>query len=379
MNLSYVKRICFLTSVHHAFDIRMFHKEAKTLKKAGYDVTLVAQHDKEEDVDGIRIVPLSKPKNRFVRMTRTVWAVYRKALKIDADIYHLNDPELIPVGLLLKLFGKKIIYDMHENLPKQIKNKHWINSYCRDIISVSVHWAERFLLFDIPIIFAEISYHKDYLWVKNYTTILNMPLIYQLRAIKKEFPKSEKLVIGYIGGLSEERGSLTTIEMLRILKGRGVEPRFECIGAADKPHEKKLLKLCEEYKLNNVVFHWQMPAHSGWSIIAQCCIGLAVLHPIPNYIESYPTKMFEYMALGLPVIASDFPLWREIVEGAGCGLLVNPLNPAKIADAVIYLLENPEEAEEMGKNGRRAVYEKYNWEMEEKKLLEFYIKVLQMA
>lgn len=368
-------KICHLSSVHPPFDTRIFHKVCKSLAKAGYDVTLVAQHDKDEVVEGIRIVSLLKPKNRIERMTRTVWAAYRKALKIDVDIYHLHDPELIPMGLLLKLHGKRVIYDMHENLPKQIKNKHWINPWCRNLISKFVYWAERFLLINIPIVFAEDSYRKDYLWVKNYTTILNMPLINQLRSLKKEFPKSGKLSIGYIGGISEERGSLTTIEALKILKEHGIEPRFECVGLIDKLHKQGLLRLREEYKLHNVVFHGYMPAHEGWSIIAQCGIGLAVLHPILNYVESYPTKIFEYMAMELPVIASNFPLYQEIVEDAECGICVDPLNPEEIAEAIQFIIDHPAEAEQMGKNGRRAVEEKYNWGREEKKLLGFYEEI----
>jgi glycosyltransferase involved in cell wall biosynthesis len=369
-------KVGVLTSVHTPFDTRIFHKEAKSLLKAGYDVTLVVQYDQDVIVEGIQIVSVPKPRNRIERMTRTVWQVYRKALKIDADIYHLHDPELMPLGLLLKYKRKKVIYDIHENLPRQIKNKHWIKPWWRDIISKSVHWVERFLLTDVPTIFAETSYKKDYHWVKNYTTILNMPLINQLRPVKREFSDSGKKSIGYIGGVSEPRGSLVTLEALKILKGHGIELRFECVGLIEKLHKQYLLRLCEADKLHNVVFHGYLPASEGWLIIAQCDIGLAVLHPMPNYVESYPTKIFEYMAMGLPVIASNFPLYQEIIEGNHCGICVDPLDPEKIAEAVRWILEHPTEAKKMGKNGRKAVEERYNWFMEEKKLLYLYQELL---
>ena len=137
-------KVCILTSVHPPFDMRIFHKEAKSLVKAGYDVTLIAQHDNEEIVDGIRIVPLPKPKNRIERMTRTVWVVYKKALKINADIYHFHDPELIPAGLLLKHHGKRVIYDVHEDVPRQNLSKPYIPIIFRKPISALIEAIETF-------------------------------------------------------------------------------------------------------------------------------------------------------------------------------------------------------------------------------------------
>jgi glycosyltransferase involved in cell wall biosynthesis len=100
--------------------------------------------------------------------------------------------------------------------------------------------------------------------------------------------------------------------------------------------------------------------------------GLVLLHPVINYLDALPIKMFEYMSAGLPVIASDFPLWREIIEKNECGLCCDPLKPEKIAEAVQWVLDHPQEARIMGENGRRAVIEKYNWESEGKKLVKLY-------
>ena len=111
-------------------------------------------------------------------------------------------------------------------------------------------------------------------------------------------------------------------------------------------------------------------------LLAQARVGVATLHPDPNYLGSLPTKLFEYMAAGLPVVASNFPLWKEIVEGNKCGLTVNPLDPEEIAHAIEYLINHPDEARRMGENGRQAVLEKYNWETEGKKLLALYEKLL---
>jgi len=368
-------KVCILTSVHSSFDVRIFHKEAKSLVKAGYDVTLIAQHDKEEVVDGVKIINLQKPRNRIERMTKTVWSAYRKAVQVNADIYHFHDPELMPIGFLLKCLGKKVIYDMHENLPKQIMSKHWINPRLRYPVSKLMCFAERILLHGTPIIFAEQSYHKDYQWVKDHETVLNFPIFSLLSCIASKSTEKDIFALGYLGGVSEARGSVLTLEALKILKARGIAPYFECIGPISETHKKELLKKCEDYKLSNVKFYGYLPMVKGWAVMKRCGVGLALLHPIPNYYESYPTKLFEYMAMGIPVITSNFPLYRSIIEGNECGLCVYPLNPSEIAEAIQWMIEHPDEAKAMGENGRRAVEEKYNWENEEKKLLELYAKL----
>lgn len=100
--------------------------------------------------------------------------------------------------------------------------------------------------------------------------------------------------------------------------------------------------------------------------------GIVIYQPAANHMEAQPIKMFEFMAAGLPVIASDFPLWKGIIEGSGCGISVDPRDSEAVRLACMVLIENPERAQELGKNGKKAVDEKYNWTNEEKKLLKLY-------
>jgi len=101
-------------------------------------------------------------------------------------------------------------------------------------------------------------------------------------------------------------------------------------------------------------------------------IGIALLHPIESYIYSQPIKLFEYMSAGIPVVVSNFPLWKDIVEKTGAGIVVDPLDKTAVSSAVKWLFDHEQEAERMGKNGASAVQHEMNWGTEAKKLLHLY-------
>jgi len=341
------------------FDTRIFHKEANSLARAGYDVTLIAQHGKEEIVDGIRIIPLPKPKNRFERMTRTVWQAYRRAHKIDADVYHFHDPELIPIGLLLKLQGRRVIYDVHEDVPRQILSKKYIPRYLRHTIACALEKIENFATKQFDAIITATPFIRDRFIRSGCCAIdvNNFPILSEWYILDIDWSLKERAVC-YSGCIADIRGI------------------FEMIEAIDKTNNVNLLitgwfspanlknQLVAISAWANVVDLGQLNQREVAQILYKSMAGLVLLHPIINYLDALPVKMFEYIAAGIPVIASNFPLWKEIVEGAKCGICVDPLNSEEIAVAIRWIIEHPSEAEQMGKNGRRAVEERYNWDME---------------
>ena len=359
-----------MTTVHEAFDTRIFYKEARTLVRAGHEVVLIVTHKKNEVVEGIRIIGLRKKKNRFTRMTLCVWECLRYALREKADVYHFHDPELIPTGIFFKSIGKNVIYDMHENISKDLRDKLWLPTFIRALFSFIMPFFEFIFIRTMSVVFAEISYQKDYFWVKKSIVLLNLPLIDPSDSVS--LGKLKRFTLGYIGGVEPCRGSITIIEALSKLKRRNIEIGYECIGPADHVNIFELEQMCEQRGLQFVRFYGKLPLLKGKEILKKCSAGLAILHPLANFKKSYPTKMFEYMALGIPVIVSSFPLYQEIINKAKCGLSVNPLNPSEIADVIQWLLEHPKEAEVMGRNGQQVVLEKYNWYNEAKKLLDFY-------
>lgn len=357
---------CIITTVHPPFDNRIFHKQARSLVKAGYKVTLITQHDRYEVVNGVEIMPLSKSHNRMLRMLRTVIA-FRLALKQKADVYHFHDPELIPVCLILKLLGKRVIYDVHEDYPSQIFVKYWIPEFLRKPVSIIIDIVERFSsrIFD-GIVVANDS-HKERFPKDKRIVISNFPSIeYFKELMKPREIQSEPPVAIYTGLLSRKRGIKQVVEAFSLLKG--VE--LWLIGGFE---ERSFQEEIESNAPSNVKILGIKPFEEVVKLLKRANIGISCLLPQPLYLNVVPTKMFEYMAAGIPIVASDFPFYRDFVDG--CGLLVNPLNPEDIARAVRQLLDNPELMQSMGKEGQRRVKEIYNWEEESQKLLSFYRRI----
>jgi len=367
-------KIVHMTSVHRPFDVRIFEKQCKSLAARGQDVTLVAVHDMDEVVDGVTICAMPRPASRWQRMTRTAHQVFRAARRQRADLYQIHDPELLPWARLMRCLGDRVIYDMHENVPEDVRSKTWIPALLRRPIAASVSLMERILIGRMPVMFSEDSYQHQYSWVRRGVVIRNLA---KAESLPQGATPSEKPTIGYIGAVSVERGSIVTLQALDLLKQRGLDVGFECVGpASPEQHVDQMHALVSERGLQRVNLHGYLPGREGWDKISSCHVGLAVLQPEPNYIASYPTKLFEYMAMGIPVVVSDFELYRRVVEESQCGFCVDPTSPEKIADALETLIRDPESAARMGDRGREAVSKRYTWNYEMEKLVCFYEQVM---
>ncbi|MEN4054153.1 glycosyltransferase [Sulfurimonas sp. NWX79] len=368
-------KITHLTSAHPRYDTRIFLKECSSLSKIKkYEVNLIVADNNDDEIkNDVNIYDVGKLDGRINRIFKTTKKVLEKAIELDSDIYHFHDPELIPVGLKLKKLGKKVIFDIHENIAMQIRDKEYINYFLRNFISFvyRIYEKKSLLKFDI-LILAEDSYLKYYSELSNsVVTILNMPDIKPLE--KFYITNREKNELFYIGGISNNRGLDVTIEAIKILKDIFPDIYMHYIG----PYDTKLVNSYDiENIKNNIMFYGSMPLFDGLKLSRNAKVGLSILKPIDNYTKSYSTKVFEYMALGLPVVTSNFKLYKDIIEKYNCGICVDPMNPIEIADAIGYIITHPKEAQKMGQNGRNAVVEKYNWAIEEKKLFEVYEEIL---
>lgn len=366
-------RIAHLTSVHKPGDTRIFIKECKTLKNFFKEVILIVPCEKSEIIEGINIHAIPLAKNRKERFFKTIWSIYKAALQEDADIYHFHDPELIPIGLLLKIKRKKVIYDVHEDVPKQILSKLWIPKALRKIVSVIMVLVEKISGKAFDAIVAATPFIAKRFPTNKTIVVQNFPIINELIIDNNvDYNKRPNNVI-YIGGISTIRGFKEMLDAMNLLPHELNAKLFLAGSFIPASLEKEIYNLP---KRKTIEFLGWKKRNEIAQILNSSRIGLVVLHPTDNYVESYPIKLFEYMSAGIPVIASDFPLWKEIVSGSDCGLLVDPLNPNAIAEAINWLFEHPEDAEQMGKRGREAVLKHYNWDNEAKKLIKLYKKLL---
>jgi len=361
--------IAVLTSVHTAHDIRIYHKECQSLAQAGYSVTLIAPHGQDERAGAIRIRAIPKPKNRVERMTRTLLAIYRAALAEKAQAVHFHDPELIPVGMLLKLRGKKVVYDVHEDVPKQILTKHWIAPAIRKTVAKWASRVEALGAKGFDGIIAVTPGIAQRFPAQKTVTVQNYPILGEL-APTDEVPYTDRpMALAYVGKASAIRGAREMVHAMSLLPEE-LEARLVLVG--------EVVPETFAAKLQSMP-GWDRVESAGWqpragvaAALGQVRAGIVVFGPFPNHIEAQPNKLFEYMSAGLPVIASDFALWRKIVHNVGCGLLVDPTDPAAIAGAIEWMFAHPAEAEAMGRRGQEAVRSQYNWAREAEKLIKLY-------
>lgn len=357
-------KVCHMTSAHSSTDIRIFQKECQSLASAGFDVYHVAfGHSREEN--GVHVVGLgTKPGNRLRRMTLATMMVYQAAKKLNCDIYHLHDPELLSCGLKLKRQGKIVIFDSHEDVPAQILDKTWIPTPLRKLVSVLYGAYETFVIKRIDAVVAatpHIACHfQDH--CKKIITVNNYPKLDDIQFQSSPF-KLRKAIACYAGGLDAMRGEQVMLRAMEGINGT-------LVLAGDHP------ETASSVRTDTVVYIGHIDRDAINRLYGQSVAGMVLYQPAANHYEAQPIKMFEFMAAGLPVIASNFPLWKEIIEGNCCGICVDPTHAKQVHDACVKLFNDRDTAQKMGINGRTAVEERYSWTLEEKKLIALYQQLL---
>ncbi|AXT61830.1 glycosyltransferase [Aquimarina sp. AD10] len=362
-----MKKVCHLTSVHGRYDNRIFFKECCSLASNGYKVCLiVADGNGDEVLDGVEIYDVGSSSGRFNRFFKATKKVYKKAVELNADVYHFHDPELIPSGLKLKSKNKKVVYDVHEDYRTQIRIKPWINKFLRRVISFSFAKYEDYAMkrFD-ALLMPQTRMVESFNHLNEKTEFIANSII-----IDNDFDLNTKdyhnKLCFHPGTLSKERGVLNMINALGYLnEGKLI--------LAGKFGSEKLFEASKSLEgWSKVDYLGKRPYSEIKEYHKQATVGLILFENVGQSHYAYTVKLFEYMYFGIPVIMPNFGDWVDFNEQYNCGINVNPDNPKAVSDQIKYLNNNPDLKRELGNNGRKAVEESLNWENEEIKLIRLY-------
>ncbi|MBC1435176.1 glycosyltransferase family 4 protein [Listeria rocourtiae] len=371
-----MKKVLIMSSVHPWNDTRVFHKEAVSLAQLGYEVTLyamVSNHVYEDSIPNLRVVTFA-PKSIVQRWK--IWLqFYKIAKRSKVEIIHIHDPELLPLGYLLKrMYRKKIIFDMHEDFPAVLEGKRIGKVRMPKWLLRLVSTVEKKMLQKMnAVIFAEKYYKENY---ETLTTkqmdIYNYPFLQEVTKMLK----FERQTLIYAGAIHEIRGFKEMLAVAKLLKEANYDFQLMIVGKVPERLEIYAEQFIGKHGLEDKVrLLGRLDLPELMTYYAKSHIGLAILHPEANYLQSLPTKVFEYMSVSLPYVLSNFESYERLVKETKSGFVVNPLSPDEIASRIQVLLDDPLTQAELGANGYKQHVANFNWSLEERKLGELYDEI----
>ena len=358
--------VIHVSSAHQWTDNRVHLREAATLAAAGFSVQLIAvEHPIEVDPTGVRVI-LLPTRRRLARLVgssiQAIWVAWRSR----AQIVHLHDPELAWGVPILRALGRKVVYDAHEDLPAQVAGKHYLSPRIRPVVV----WVSR-LIVKVASLANHVVVATERIgetFPSNKVTVIhNYP---PLRASDESVAIEDRpAAVVYIGAMSTERGSEVMIDSFA---DQDFPPGWRAVVAGTASPESLLSELEANPGWAKVDFRGQVPPREARDILLAGRVGIVNFQPNEAHLDSLPTKMFEYLAAGLPVGASDFRLWRSIIEANECGMLVDPASPSAIAAAVHRYASDSDLLQRHSFNASRLARETLNWDSEGRKLVELY-------
>lgn len=368
-------KVCHISSAHAPNDTRIFHKQCASLARAGYDITFVVKAKDPQSVGettekGVRVIQVPvDTSSRLKRMLFGAKAVYQKALEVDADIYEFHDPELLPYGLKLARRGKRVIFDSHEDYPTQIMEKGWIPAPLRRLISGAYKAYETHVVKNLDAVLFPCLKNGVNIFEGRAKRVVIISNAVMLEEVPQQLDLSQKedRTICCTGSLTYQRG---ITHLIKAAYKAGA--RLILAGRYESEAYQQELEAMPEYAC--VEYLGYLDRQGIAEVYGRSRIGMSTILNVGQYasLDNFPTKVYEYMAAGLPVIVSDYPFMRRSVQEDGFGVAVDPADTDAIADAIRKILSDPQAAAQMAENGRQAVLHKYNWGIEEEKLLALY-------
>lgn len=376
--------IYIMSSLHRWNDDRTYYREALSLKKYYKVVICGVGNFYFKKIGNVEIYGVPERKKIYKRIL-SWFKLLKLALKIPASIYHFHDPELILISIIIKILKKdsKIIYDIHEKILDTIQEKIWISKPLRRIMFylwpiLETYSIKRYIDY---IVTASDDIAMEYQKYKNKVVIIrnyahsdffkyNDSKIIE----KKHNLYNNSLIVIYAGSLMRAKGILEIVKAIKYVD-RKYDIKLILTNNFNNTDFEKKVKKCAN---NQVIFTGRLPYKEVFEYLKMSDIGLVCYYPISNYLNGIDRmlKIFEYMSVGLPIIISNFPTWNNFIAKNQCGITVDPMSPKSIAKAIEWFISHPEEMVKMGENGKKAIKEKYNWDMESQKLVNVYRKLL---
>ncbi len=341
-----------------------------SLSEAGYEVCLVAPGVEDHERNGVQIYGVPANTNRFKRVLCTAFIhVFKKAKQLKADVYHFHDTELIPVGLMLRILGKKVIYDVHENSAAAILSRAYVkNRMSKIFLSKCISFLERRSARYFSAIVTARPDISDLFKKHKHFTLRNFPILPKYEQIQDVDIEKTKAAVIYVGGMTEIRGVTQLINAFEKMD----EAELWLLGFFGTADFEQKCRSLGGWK--NVRFIGSVEADEIFGYIKKADIGIVTFLPVPNHITTLATKPFEYMACGLPMIMSDFEYWRNFFQDSS--LYVDPANEEELIAVIKKLLSDKSLMESMGKKNLELTMNEYNWQKESKVLLSAYDFVL---
>lgn len=364
-------KICHFTVTHRATDNRIFHNECKALVKEGFDVSIIAPNADNEILENINIIGVKCNMHPISRVIIGSKKIYKKALEIDADIYHFHDIELFKYGVKLKKKGKKVIFDSHEDWLMYANDISWLPAFIKKQISKHILYLykKHLKIFDAvitvsPHILVKLKKYSNHVFM-----ITNYPKYNPNDEIlfSKGDYLNRKNTLFYSGTVSNQEVILQAISKIPNI-------HYNIAGTFFEEYKEKLSKYPSWDRVNYLGYLSKIDLGKAFQ---KPTIAITLLHYNANVGFKQGTlgntKFFEYLKYGLPIICTDFEIWKEmIIDKYKCGICVNPNNIEEVQQAIQYLIDNKEIAYQMGQNGLKAFKEEFNWSSQEQNLLNIY-------
>jgi glycosyltransferase involved in cell wall biosynthesis len=370
--------LCHFTTVHTELKSRSFYMEFMPLAAGGAEIRYVAPAGIDGHRDGVDFVAVTKPRGRIGQL-RNIPSVLRVLLQQRADLYHFQDPELLPVALLLKLiFRKRVVFDSYEDFAAMALTMRGMPRPLLPIVAAFVGGLQRLAAFSFDgVMTADPGTLRRVAKVgrSRKLTFYNFP---NLDVFPPPHPSATKdFELVYRGGLSERAGTWVLLDALRLLALRGRDVRLLLIGYCDDGQVERALRervtalgLSTQVEIVGRIRHNEMAQALG-----RARIGICPLQDTAKFRVNIPVKVFEYWACGLPVIASDLPPIRPFFKNVHGGILFSAHDAAELAHSIEWLLLHPTTAVRMGEKGRDAVVQRFNHRREVRKLERFFAQI----